>query len=114
MKFEITPKAVVKLVDLMRSDPDATWLRVGVRGGGCSGYQYSITFGVPRDTDKRFNFRVWEGEHSPSLDVCIDMISVMYLDGVSIDYVETLMESGFKFNNPNAKTTCGCGSSFGA
>lgn len=110
MKFDITPKAVEKLIELMRSDPDAEWARIGVRGGGCSGYQYSITFGVPRDTDKRFNFPVGIADN---LHVCIDMISTMYLDGVTVDYVETLMESGFKFINPNAKTTCGCGASFG-
>ena len=80
-------------------------LRVGIRGGGCSGYQYSMDFDQKRrDTDKVYEFY--------GLKLFIDPMSYQYLKGLEIDYVEGLYGSGFKFNNPKAKALCGCGSSF--
>lgn len=83
-------------------------LRIGVVGGGCSGYAYSMQFvDEPKgEMDKEYDL---DGQK-----VLIDGISMTYLTGTEVDYVETLESSGFKFNNPNAKTTCGCGQSFGA
>lgn len=103
----VTPKAVEKIKAIMDAqNPKPGALRFGVRGGGCSGFAYSMDFTDMKDPmDKEFNF---EG-----LIVYVDATSQMYLDGCTVDYVETLEQSGFKFINPNVKTTCGCGQSFG-
>jgi iron-sulfur cluster assembly protein len=80
-------------------------LRVAVQGGGCSGLQYALDFTDaerPGDTILEFS----------GLKVYLDMASAQFLAGTEIDYVSSLQGSGFKFNNPNAKRTCGCGSSF--
>jgi iron-sulfur cluster assembly accessory protein len=80
-------------------------IRIGVVGGGCSGFQYSMDF---ENAAKDGDFVVEQG----GLKVFIDPMSSMYLQGVTIDYVTGLQGAGFKFNNPNARNTCGCGSSF--
>jgi len=90
---------------LEKQDPKPVALRLGVMGGGCSGFQYSMQWENEKGSmDKEFDF---EG-----LELIVDATSFMYLDGCEIDYLETLEESGFKFNNPNVKSTCGCGKSF--
>tara|TARA_Y100001970_G_C13512420_1_gene498968 strand:+ start:159 stop:527 length:369 start_codon:yes stop_codon:yes gene_type:complete len=80
-------------------------LRVGLRGGGCAGFQYVLDFTLPKKYDY---FMVFD-----DVVVYMDPISAMHLEGTQIDYVTSLMGSGFKFINPNASKTCGCGSSFG-
>ena len=80
-------------------------VRVGVVGGGCSGFQYSMDF----ESDAKDGDVVIE---QGGLKVFVDPMSSMYLQGVTIDYVTGLQGAGFKFNNPNARNTCGCGSSF--
>lgn len=104
--ISITPKAVTKIQEaLEKQDPKPVALRLGVMGGGCSGFQYSMQWENEKGSmDKEFDF---EG-----LELIVDATSFMYLDGCEIDYLETLEESGFKFNNPNVKSTCGCGKSF--
>ncbi len=102
----LTPTAVSKVKEIMAQQPETyEGLRVQVLGGGCSGFQYSMAF------ERQSN-----GEDSvlnvDGLKVFIDQQSLNYLDGTEIDYVETLHGSGFKFNNPNVKSTCGCGESF--
>src|SRR5262249_55436985 len=85
--------------------PVPSALRVAVVGGGCSGFQYHMAFeNQTNDTDEVMDF--------DGLKVAVDQMSSMYLDGVEIDYIETLEGAGFKFNNPNDKSTCGCGSWF--
>jgi len=80
-------------------------LRVFVSGGGCSGMQYGMALeGQPRETDHRFGFG--------GVDVVVDPVSMDYLSGVTIDYVDDLMGGGFKIENPNAVSSCGCGHSF--
>jgi iron-sulfur cluster assembly accessory protein len=80
-------------------------IRVGVVGGGCSGFQYSMDFEkLGADGDLTFE--------QEGIKFFVDVMSSMYLQGVTIDYVEGLQGAGFKFNNPNAKQTCGCGQSF--
>ena len=80
-------------------------LRVFVSGGGCSGMQYGMALeGQPRETDRRFGFG--------GVDVVVDPVSMDYLSGVTIDYVDDLMGGGFKIENPNAVSSCGCGHSF--
>jgi iron-sulfur cluster assembly accessory protein len=100
-------------IDMIRSalaetnGEDGEYLRVGVKGGGCSGFQYSLNF--TDEVDEEDQLVVIEG-----LKVVTDAFSASYLGGTELDYVETLQGAGFKFNNPNAKRTCGCGSSFSA
>ena len=92
-------------VIMAQQTPVPTGLRVGVVGGGCSGFSYSMQFENGAGAmDKTFEF---EG-----LKLYVDATSLMYLQGASVDYIETLEGAGFKFENPNVKSTCGCGSSF--
>ena len=102
----LTPVATSKVKEIMTmQNPAPTALRVAVVGGGCSGFQYHMAFeNQTKETDDVLEF--------DGLKVLVDQMSSMYLDGVEIDYVETLEGAGFKFNNPNVKSTCGCGSSF--
>ena len=104
----LTDSAAVKVREIMATqDPLPAGLRIGVVGGGCSGFQYSMSFENQAGMmDKVLNF---EG-----LKVFVDATSLMYLNGCVVDYVETLEAAGFKFDNPTVKSTCGCGSSFSA
>ena len=104
--LNLTPNAIHKVKEIMaQQNPVPTGLRVGVVGGGCSGFQYSMSFENSAGMmDKVYDF--------DGLKVYVDATSVMYLNGAIVDYVETLEGAGFKFENPNVKTTCGCGSSF--
>jgi iron-sulfur cluster assembly protein len=86
---------------------DTHALRMKVVGGGCSGLQYQLAF----DDQVRENDTRVEGN---GIQLVVDEKSALYLVGTTLDYVDTLMESGFKIQNPNAKSTCGCGQSFGA
>jgi iron-sulfur cluster assembly accessory protein len=79
-------------------------LRLRVVGGGCAGFSYDLYFDEQTEVDRRFT--------ANGVDVVVDEMSLMYLAGTEIDYVEGLQGAGFKFNNPNVKSTCGCGSSF--
>jgi iron-sulfur cluster assembly protein len=105
---QLTDTAVGKVKEILESqEPKPAGLRISVVGGGCSGFSYSMTFeNSPGLLDKTYKF----GE----LKVFIDQASMLYLKGAEVDYVENLEGSGFKFNNPNVKSTCGCGSSFSA
>jgi iron-sulfur cluster assembly accessory protein len=102
----LTPQAVAKVNEIMATqDPLPAGLRVGVVGGGCSGFQYSMSFENQAGMmDKVLKFG--------DLKVFVDATSLMYLNGCIVDYVETLEAAGFKFDNPSVKSTCGCGSSF--
>ena len=104
--INLTSKAVAKVKEIMsQQTPVPAGLRVGVVGGGCSGFSYSMAFeNAAGLMDKTYEF---EG-----LKVYVDATSAMYLQGAIVDYVETLEGAGFKFENPNVKSTCGCGSSF--
>src|SRR5213082_3127917 len=102
----LTPKAVVKVKEIMsQQTPAPAGLRMGVVGGGCSGFSYSMSFENSAGMmDKVLTF--------DGLKVYVDATSMMYLAGCVVDYVETLEGAGFKFENPQVKSTCGCGSSF--
>jgi iron-sulfur cluster assembly protein len=104
--IQMTDKAVSKVKEILDTqDPKPSGLRISVVGGGCSGFTYSMAFeNTQQMLDKMYEF---EG-----LKVFIDQASMLYLDGAEVDYVETMEGSGFKFNNPNVRNTCGCGSSF--
>jgi iron-sulfur cluster assembly accessory protein len=102
----LTPAAIAKVKEIMATqDPVPAGLRIGVVGGGCSGFQYSMSFeNAAGMMDKVVKFE--------DLKVFVDATSAMYLNGCTVDYVETLEAAGFKFENPQVKSTCGCGSSF--
>ena len=102
----LTPAAIAKVKEIMATqDPIPAGLRIGVVGGGCSGFQYSMSFENQAGMmDKVVKF--------DDLKVFVDATSAMYLNGCTVDYVETLEAAGFKFENPQVKSTCGCGSSF--
>src|SRR5271166_1866905 len=104
--LHLTPQAIAKVREIMATqDPLPAGLRIGVVGGGCSGFQYSMAFENQSGMmDKVFKF--------DDLKVFVDATSLMYLNGCIVDYVETLEAAGFKFDNPAVKSTCGCGSSF--
>jgi iron-sulfur cluster insertion protein len=102
----MTDQAVAKVQELLAKDDRAGYgLRVAVKGGGCSGFQYGLTW----ENEQKENDSILEFN---GLRVFVDAMSNLYLDGVSIDYVDGLVESGFKIENPNATGTCGCGHSF--
>jgi iron-sulfur cluster assembly accessory protein len=102
----LTPTAIAKVKEIMaQQNPVPAGLRVGVVGGGCSGFSYSMSFeNAAGLLDKTYEF--------DGLKVFVDSTSGMYLQGARVDYLETLEGAGFKFENPNVKSTCGCGSSF--
>ena len=104
----ITPNAIAKIKEIMAAQtPVPPALRLGVRGGGCSGFEYAMQFENEKGAmDKEFDY--------DGLKILVDATSLMYMDGCTVDYLETLESSGFKFDNPNAKSTCGCGHSFNA
>jgi iron-sulfur cluster assembly accessory protein len=106
--IQLTPKAIEKVKEILDTqEPKPSGLRIAVVGGGCSGFNYSMAFeNSPNMLDKTYTF--------DGLKVFVDQASMLYLDGASVDFVETLEGSGFKFDNPNVKSTCGCGSSFSA
>lgn len=108
LPVNLTENAVAKVKEIMaQQDPVPAGLRIGVVGGGCSGFSYNMSFeNQPGMMDKVFTF--------DGLKVFVDATSIMYLNGCVVDYVETLEAAGFKFENPNVKSTCGCGSSFSA
>jgi len=104
--LQMTDNAVTKVREILnQQEPQPQGLRISVVGGGCSGFQYSMAFeNTQQMLDKTYEFN--------GLKIFVDQASLLYLDGAEVDYVETVEGSGFKFNNPNVETTCGCGSSF--
>ena len=104
--ISLTENAAKKVQDMLESREQTTiGLRVGVRGGGCSGFSYFLEFAESKsDSDRELD--------SHGVKLLVDRKSYLYLMGTEVDYVDRLSESGFKFNNPNAKRTCGCGESF--
>jgi iron-sulfur cluster assembly protein len=106
--ISVTPKAVQKIREAFaREGVQGGGLRLGVLGGGCSGLSYQFKYDAkPRPTDKVFEFE--------DVQVYVDPKSMLYLDGMTLDYKESLMYSGFAFENPNATKSCGCGTSFSA
>jgi iron-sulfur cluster assembly accessory protein len=107
----LTPGAVTKVKEIMGTqEPTPAGLRIGVVGGGCSGFSYSMQF----EQDANNEFSMDKVFQFGDLKVFVDQTSLLYLDNTEVDYIESLEGSGFKFSNPNVKNTCGCGSSFSA
>ena len=106
MNITITESASAKIADIIAAENNpAIHLRMFVQGGGCSGFSYGFALDDEKNDDD------WEIP-AGSLSVRVDAMSAQYLEGAMVDYVEDLMGSSFKINNPQATTTCGCGSSF--
>jgi iron-sulfur cluster assembly protein len=108
----VAPQAVDAIARQMkkRGTPEAS-LRLGLRGGGCSGFSYVIEFhdGPPRARDRAFEYTASDGT---AVRVVVDPKSLLYLNGTVLEWEQTLMRQGFKFANPNEKSSCGCGTSF--
>jgi iron-sulfur cluster assembly protein len=106
--IQLTEKAIGRIRQVfVKQGVEGGGLRLGVQGGGCSGMSYLIRFEPKqRPSDRVFDF---EG-----VKVFVDPKSLIYLEGMTLDYKESLMQSGFVFENPNAKKSCGCGTSFSA
>jgi iron-sulfur cluster assembly accessory protein len=103
--MSVTPAAAEKIKQLLAEETDVSVLRVAIQGGGCSGFQYGLGF----------DRGPVEGDHELELhgvQVVVDPFSAPYLQGAEIDYVDTIQQSGFAINNPNAVSSCGCGHSF--
>jgi iron-sulfur cluster insertion protein len=102
----LTEKAAEKVREIAKAESlEGQGLRVQVKGGGCSGFQYDLYFDEkPTEMDEVIEIQ--------GVQIFMDPLSMQYLEGTQIDYVEGLHGAGFKFENPNVKGTCGCGSSF--
>lgn len=102
----LSDKAVEKIGELLGSQPDGAEqaLRVAVRGGGCSGFQYALAFDKAKEDDHVFEV--------DGVSVVVDKVSMQFVFGSEVDYIEGLQGAGFQVNNPNVVAACGCGSSF--
>jgi iron-sulfur cluster assembly protein len=101
----LSDKAAAKIGELLGGQEDNDQaLRVAVRGGGCSGFQYALAFDRPKDDDHVFTV--------DGVSVVVDKVSMQFVLGSEVDYVEGLQGAGFQVNNPNVVAACGCGSSF--
>jgi len=106
MNLTVSESAKTKILDILAEENNPSLhIRMFVQGGGCSGFSYGFTLDDCKNEDD------WEIPVGSS-SVLVDSMSAIYTDGAEIDYEETLMNSQFKINNPNAVSTCGCGSSF--
>ena len=110
MPIQLTEKAAeqVKQFRVEHQFEDGMFLRIGVAGGGCSGFNYTLNF------DETFDDKADSKYDCHGVDVVVDKKSALYLDGTTVDWYESLEKQGFTFENPNAVKTCGCGSSFQA
>ncbi len=104
--FSISENAATRIAHLLADEPVGTHLRVAVEGGGCSGFQYKFDFesAAPAAEDRLFG--------TDAAPVVVDEVSLQFIDGAMLDYVETLGAAAFEIKNPNAKSGCGCGNSF--
>ncbi len=102
----LSPLAAEKVLEIRKAEAieDDQALRLRVVGGGCSGFSYDLYFDAKTEMDREL--------HQHGVRIVVDQMSLMYLLGTQVDYVEGLAGAGFKFVNPNVKSTCGCGSSF--
>ncbi|HVJ89220.1 MAG TPA: iron-sulfur cluster assembly accessory protein [Labilithrix sp.] len=109
----VITQAAVDAVGLQiaKRNMPGTALRVGIRGGGCSGFSYVVEFhdGEPRARDVVYDMKATDGS---DVRIIVDKKSLLYLNGATLDWEKSLMRQGFKFVNPNEKSSCGCGTSF--
>jgi iron-sulfur cluster assembly protein len=107
LPLTLTDRAMKRVAEINEKETDSSrWLRVGIRGGGCSGLMYFMDFvDTPADKDEVFEF-------GPGVRVCVDRKSYLFLNGTEIDFESGLLKTGFVFNNPLATRSCSCGESF--
>jgi iron-sulfur cluster assembly accessory protein len=101
----VTARAAQQIGEILRREPAGAMLRISVEGGGCSGFQYKFDIDSAREDDDILIRR-------DGALVLIDSVSLAYLSGAEIDFVDDLIGASFRVNNPNAKASCGCGTSF--
>jgi iron-sulfur cluster assembly protein len=106
---EVAVKEVLNVMNEQDMDPKEFMLRVGVQGGGCSGFSYSLTFEKQDKIDENMDVM----QEYNDLKVAVDAKSEIYIDGTEIDFYTDINRRGFVFNNPQSRNSCGCGSSFG-
>ncbi|MER3417090.1 MAG: iron-sulfur cluster assembly accessory protein [Gemmataceae bacterium] len=113
MTVTLTPRAAEEVKRILQQQRQAgviqeekVYLRLSVQGGGCSGFQHRLQF------DVQYNEKTDELQEQHGVPLVVDRKSLLYVDGATIDYINDLNRSGFHVSNPNARTTCGCGSSF--
>ena len=106
MNISISSSAASRVAELLQQNPTEKGLRIYIEGGGCSGFKYGFAY----ETESLEGDEILEKD---GVTFFIDVMSAQYLEGAEIDFVEELMGSAFHISNPNATTTCGCGSSFG-
>lgn len=120
MPVIVTEKAATEIASIIQQqdlDPAEVRLRVGVKGGGCSGFSYLLDLTeTQKETDElwEYTFPIDGEENDRTIRVICDPKSYLYLNGTEVDFKDELMGRGFVFNNPNASSSCGCGSSFSA
>jgi|TARA_B110000116_G_scaffold268373_1_gene282310 iron-sulfur cluster assembly protein len=118
MPVNITDTAAREISNIMKQqdlDLESTHLRVGVKGGGCSGFSYILDLTeTKKEGDELWNFTFEIEGDALELRVICDPKSYLYINGTTVDFKDEVMGRGFVFENPNASTTCGCGSSFSA
>jgi iron-sulfur cluster assembly protein len=110
MSVTLTERAATEVQKIIADQkmPAGVMLRVGVAGGGCSGFQYALGF------DEKFDEKMDSKREYHGVTVVVDKKSDLYLDGTTVDFYEDIAKRGFTFENPNATKSCGCGSSFNA
>ncbi|MCC2097544.1 MAG: iron-sulfur cluster insertion protein ErpA [Hyphomicrobiales bacterium] len=102
---QVTDRAAARIGKILISEPDGSMLRIAVNGGGCSGFQYDFKITTDRNDDDI-------GIEKDGITVLIDTVSMDFLKGAQIDFVDDLIGQSFKIDNPNATASCGCGTSF--
>jgi iron-sulfur cluster assembly accessory protein len=105
MPVTVSARAARRIAEILRSESSASMLRLAVTGGGCSGFQYNFALDDSRQTDDLVLER-------DGATILIDPVSLDFLKGAEIDFVDDLIGATFKVNNPNATSSCGCGTSF--
>jgi iron-sulfur cluster assembly accessory protein len=105
LPVSVSPSAAKRIGEILKSEPQPMKLRLAVSGGGCSGFQYSFTLDDAQMDD---DLVVTRGDAT----ILIDSVSLDFLKGAEIDFVDDLIGASFRVNNPNAKSSCGCGTSF--
>ena len=100
-----TEAAKKRVTEILRGEPEGSWLRISVNGGGCSGFQYSFDIAGNAEPDDLIVCR-------DAARIAIDSVALEFMNGARIDFVDDLMGSSFRVDNPNATASCGCGTSF--
>ena len=103
--LSVSARAARRIAKILAAEPEGSMLRISVEGGGCSGFQYRFIFDTARNADD-------VAVTAEGATVLVDELSLQYMGGAELDYVEDLIGSAFKINNPNAVAACGCGTSF--